>query len=147
MYRTKCAYDIGTNSQRHQRSSPKRSVEVRVWHTGSQGCEEVFVLLRSMTPTFSRIVNFSVKGILERIHKLNFLSSIECSDDITFPRVQRRLMQCKEENELTFQLCDLDEIENFVNMSRDKAINIASSCGMNLVGRLILTWWRGTHTS
>ena len=42
---------------------------LRVWNTGSQGCEETFRLLRSMTPTFSTVVNFSVKGILERIHK------------------------------------------------------------------------------
>ena len=41
-------------------------------------------------------------------------------------------MQCKEETELTFQLCDLDDVENFVNMAKDEAIDIASSCGMNL---------------
>ena len=58
-----------------------RFTGLRVWNTGSQGCEETFRLLRSMTPTFSTVVNFSVKGILERIHKLNFLSSMECTEN------------------------------------------------------------------
>lgn len=34
---------------------------LRVWKCGSQSCEQLFRLLRSMTPTFSTIVNFSLK--------------------------------------------------------------------------------------
>ena len=68
-------------------------VVLRVWLTGSQGCEQLFRLLRSMTPVFSTIINFSLKGVLERIHKLNYISSIECTEEIIFPRVQRRLLQ------------------------------------------------------
>ena len=48
---------------------------LRVWLTGSQGCEQLFCLLRSMTPVFSTIINFSLKGLLERIHELNYISS------------------------------------------------------------------------
>ena len=58
---------------------------LRVWNCGSQGCEQVFRLLRSMTPMFSTVVNFSMKGVLERAHKLNFLASVEASEDISFP--------------------------------------------------------------
>ena len=39
---------------------PKESL--RVWTYGSQACEQTFRLLRSMTSTFSTIVNFSMKG-------------------------------------------------------------------------------------
>ena len=77
---------------------------LRVWKTGSQGCEGLFRLARSMTSTFSTIVNFSMKGIMEWMHKLNFLSSIESSDDIAFPRLQKRLLHCEEEKEQTFEL-------------------------------------------
>ena len=65
---------------------------LRIWLSGSQGCEETFRMLRSMTSTFSTIVNFSIKGIIQRIHKLNHLSTVESSETITFPRVQRRLL-------------------------------------------------------
>ena len=83
-------------------SLPKDAL--RVWLSGSQGCEQMFRLLRSMTGTFSTIINFSMKGIMERINKLNFVSSIECSDDIVFPRVKRRLLQLNERSDETFQL-------------------------------------------
>ena len=105
---------------------------LRVWNTGSQDCEEIFRLLRSMTPTFSTVVNFSVKGILERIHKLNFLSSMECTEKLTFPRVQIRLLQCKDESETTFQHCQIDDIEREIKMAKEQANDIASSCGMCL---------------
>ena len=72
---------------------PKEAL--RVWKTGSQGCESLFRLARSMTSTFSTILNFSMKGIMERMHKLNFLSSIESSEEIAFPRLQKRLLQCE----------------------------------------------------
>ena len=35
---------------------------LRVWLTGSQACESIFRLARSMTSTFSTIVNFTMKG-------------------------------------------------------------------------------------
>ena len=41
---------------------PKEAM--RVWTAGSQGCEQVFRLLRSMTPVFSTIINFTLNGIL-----------------------------------------------------------------------------------
>ena len=57
---------------------------LRVWMPGSQSCEQLFRLLRSMTPTFSTVVNFSMKGILEKIHKLEFISSSESDNSILF---------------------------------------------------------------
>ena len=70
---------------------------LRVWTTGSQACEQTFRLLRSMTGTFSTIVNFTMKGILERINELNYVASIECSENIVFPWVKRRLLQLNED--------------------------------------------------
>ena len=40
------------------------------WMLGSQSCERVFRSLRSMTGTFSTVVNFSLVGMLQRLHKL-----------------------------------------------------------------------------
>jgi hypothetical protein len=51
---------------------------MRIWLTGSQACEQLFRLLRSMTSTFSTMVNFSLKGIMEKIHRLQNVSASEC---------------------------------------------------------------------
>ena len=49
---------------------PKESL--RFWTYGSQACEQAFRLLRSMTSTFSTIVNFSLKGNVLFVFDLNF---------------------------------------------------------------------------
>ena len=41
------------------------------WLLGSQTCERIFRSLRSMTGTFSTVVNFSSLGMLQRLHKLH----------------------------------------------------------------------------
>ena len=105
---------------------------LRIWFTGSQACEEVFRLLRSMTSTFSTIVNFSMKGIFERIHKLNYLSSMECSSDVAFPRVKRRLLQIKDESEKTFEYCTVDDIKVYIDEAKEEAIELTKTCGMVL---------------
>ena len=61
---------------------------LRVWTTGSQACEQTFRLLRSMSSNFSTMVNFTLKGILGRINKLNYVASIECIEEIVFPRTK-----------------------------------------------------------
>lgn len=105
---------------------------LRVWTCGSQGCEEVFRLLRSMTPTFSTVVNFSMKGVLERAHKLNFLVSIEASEDIVVPRTQRRLLQIKNESEGTFKVPSFEEVTESVKEAKKEAIRRANALGMVL---------------
>ncbi len=57
---------------------------------GSQSCERVFRSLRSMTGTFSTVVNFSLLGMLQRIHKLNIQEECQSktgnASGISFPR-------------------------------------------------------------
>ena len=89
---------------------------LRLWMTGSQSCEQLFRILRSMTPTFSTMVNFTMKGILDKVHKLQFLATSESDETIAFPRVQRRLLQLKEESKATFAVPTIDNItaENII---------------------------------
>jgi hypothetical protein len=65
---------------------------MRIWLTGSQACEQLFRLLRSMTSTFSTMVNFSLKGIMETIHRLQHVSASECDDNIIFPKGKKALI-------------------------------------------------------
>uniref|UniRef100_A0A7M5X9S7 Uncharacterized protein n=2 Tax=Clytia hemisphaerica TaxID=252671 RepID=A0A7M5X9S7_9CNID len=109
---------------------PKEAL--RVWTCGSQSCEQTFRLLRSMTSTFSTIVNFSMKGILERMHKLHYLSTVEASEEIIFPRVKRRLLQTREETEVTLQIPTVAEIDDSIFRARYEALTRARECGITL---------------
>ena len=105
---------------------------LRVWMTGSQSCEQLFRILRSMTPTISTMVNFSLQEILEKIHKLQFLSSAESDESIVFPRVKRRLLQLKEEVQATLSVPTIEEITQEVLKAKSDAIEICKSCAINL---------------
>ena len=104
---------------------------LRIWCCGSQGCEQLFRILRAMTPTFSTIVNFTMQGILNRIHKLHFLSSAECDNEITFPRVQKRLLQINEESSYTLSTPTIKDITETIFAEKSSAIELAESCGMH----------------
>ena len=104
---------------------------LRIWLCGSQACEETFRVLRAMTPIFSTIVNFTVKGILQRIHRLNYLSIIESSENITFPRVKRRLLQYEEEEYKTFLVSDIS-VKNIIHRAKTDVIQSTKELGMAL---------------
>ena len=58
------------------------------------------------------------------------MSSIECSDDIVFPRVKRKLLQLNEESDETFQLPN--EIFVCISSAKAEAVDFAKGCGINL---------------
>ena len=63
------------------------------WFLGSQSCERLFRSLRSMSSTFSTMVNFSLYGMLQRLHKLQIQeechSKVGDAAPIRFPRQER----------------------------------------------------------
>lgn len=105
---------------------------LRIWMTGSQSCEQLFRILRSMTPTFSTIVNFTLKGVLEKIHKLQLLSSPESDETIVFPRVKRRLLQLKEKTAETLSVPTIDAITRQVQKAKMDAQEVCTSSGIHL---------------
>ena len=110
---------------------PKESL--RFWKTGSQSCESLFRLLRSMTPTFSTVINFTLKGMLDRLHKLSFIETMEASGEIEFPRAKRRLLQVHDESHVTLEVPSAMEIYTrcFAEAKND-AKTECSACQMTL---------------
>ena len=56
------------------------------WLYGSQSCEKLFRTLRSMSSTFSTVVNFGmlgVNGVLRRLHRLQIQFHLETSSHDT----------------------------------------------------------------
>ena len=62
------------------------------WLLGSQSCERMFRAARSMTPTFSTMINFAMYGLLRRIHRIGIQFKLESeaqTNGILYPRVER----------------------------------------------------------
>lgn len=91
-----------------------------------------FFVLRSTTPTFSTIANFSFKGILGKIHKLQFISSCKAYETIPFPRLQRRIFQVKNESARMFEIPAQESIVRKILQSKDDAVCQAIKRGMSL---------------
>jgi len=51
------------------------------WMLGSQPCERAFRAARSMTPTFSTMINFTVLGLIKRLHKLQIQVDLEAESE------------------------------------------------------------------
>jgi len=47
------------------------------WRFSSQTCEELFRTTRSMTSTYSTVVNFSMNDILKRLTRIELLNSVQ----------------------------------------------------------------------
>ena len=62
------------------------------WLLGSQSCEKIFRLARSMTSTFSTIINFGMLGLLRRLQRLQMQSELQaesCKYGVIYPQLKR----------------------------------------------------------
>lgn len=67
------------------------------WHFSSQACEQLFRTTRSMTSTYSTVVNFSLKDILQRLTRIEVLNCIQNdlrnqnieTETFNFPRLEK----------------------------------------------------------
>lgn len=66
------------------------------------------------------------------MHKLQYLSSVEASDEITFPRVKRRLLQLNEETADTFSVPTIKEFESCILSAKLEAIQYSKQCSIFL---------------
>lgn len=61
------------------------------WMMGSQNCEKIFWAARSITSTFSTVINFSMLGLLRRLYRLHIQMVLESESKdtgIIYPRTQ-----------------------------------------------------------
>ena len=74
-----------------------------------------------------------MKGIPERIHKLQFISALETNERIVFPRLQRRILQTREESDQTFLVPTIEAIAEGTRRANIDAVQLSLACGMKLV--------------
>ena len=69
-----------------------QSASFQPWLLGSQSCEKIFRAARSMTSTFSTIINFGMLGLLRRLHRLQIQSTLQsesAENEIIYPQIQK----------------------------------------------------------
>ena len=98
------------------------------WLLGSQVCEKTFRTARSMSSTFSSVLNFSILGLLRRLHRLQIQSVLQAQSEeskIKFPRIDRH---CSKEGTNNYQNKSLTSInDNDIAEAVKKALNQAKS--------------------
>ena len=61
------------------------------WHLGSQSCEKAFRACRSLSSTFSTILNFGMLGLLRQLHRMQIQIALETEDnEMKFQRRNKR---------------------------------------------------------
>ena len=74
-----------------------------------------------------------MKGIIERIHKLQFISASEANESIVFTRLQRRILQTREESHQTFLVPTIEGIAKEIRRAKLDAVQLSLACRMKLV--------------
>lgn len=110
----------------------------------SQMCEKLFRTTRSMTSTYSIVINFSIKDLINRIDKIRQINSImnDLQGIFKFPREDTKKLKCS--NTLNVFTCkdieDLniteivnDSLKNVIKSTEELGIQITSDTDWKLV--------------
>lgn len=93
----------------------------------SQPCESFFRQLRSFTSTYSTVVNFSTKEVLNRVSRIHLMSEISNDSKFDYPK---SLKSCTFSNVNNEELPNEKEIISTIEKSKNKAIEEARKIGL-----------------
>ena len=119
------------------------------WLFGSQPCERAFRAARSMTPTFSTMINFTVLGLIRRLHRLQIQVDLESMSDTTGIIYPCKVVHDKKSgiNKDSMYTCENitnKNIEEAVQFSLQKARSAMEELGMK---ELLTEQKQWDHTS
>ncbi|XP_031357928.1 uncharacterized protein LOC116181664 isoform X2 [Photinus pyralis] len=109
----------------------KLDTDFATWLFSSQPCEQIFRATRSLTSTYSTIVNFSLMEMLNRINKIETIVSImsDLRDTFVFPREGSSRMGTAHNSIGIVFPCD-EEIESVCMTALQEAINDCKLLGI-----------------
>ena len=105
------------------------------WLLGSQSCEKIFRSARSMTSTFSTIINFGMLGLLRRLHRLQIQSRLQSQSEetgIVYPQVCKH--KSKDGGENVCANFALDAISDSKICEAVSRANIAAKASVESLG-------------
>lgn len=94
-------------------------------YMSSQPCEKLFRTARSMTSTFSTVINFSLKDLLHRIDRIRSVNYIICDigGDFFFPREEKRQLAMIAPSEISQEDIIKLDIETIVDKALKDILN------------------------
>eukprot|EP00731_Ephydatia_muelleri_P001762 Em0001g1762a len=107
------------------------------WKLGSQSCEKTFRAVRSMTTTFSTVINVGMLGLLRRLHRLQIQFRLEAEsaqNGIRYPHCEKHNNKDGSNTRVTFSLQGVTDanIEDAVECGRKLAMKDIEMLGMEL---------------
>ena len=114
---------------------PPSSENFLPWLLGSQCCERLFRSARSMSSTFSTIINFSISGFMRRLHRLQLQVKLESECDVTtikYPRAEAHKSKDSQCKSSIFKphLVTTQDITRTVENARELAKSTIQDLGM-----------------
>lgn len=105
------------------------------WVLGSQSCEKIFRAARSMSSTFSTIINFGMLGLLRRLHRLHIQICNEAEAEktgIKYPRVEAHKKKDGQHDSTTHTLSHITnaDIGKVIEEAREMAQKRIEELGM-----------------
>ena len=113
------------------------------WLLGSQPCEQLFRAARSMSTIYSTIINFSMLGLLRRLHRIHIQNVLEAEGEengIMFPRREQHhkkhgiavdSVQRLFHNDVS--AVTMKDIENWIEIGKAEAKNLLELLGMDIL--------------
>eukprot|EP00731_Ephydatia_muelleri_P032371 Em0023g878a len=107
------------------------------WKLGSQSCEKTFRAVRSMTTTFSTVINVGMLGLLRRLHRLQIQFRLEAEsaqNGIRYPHCEKHNNKDGSNTRVTFSLQGVSDanIEDAVECGRKLTMKDIEMLGMEL---------------
>ena len=100
---------------------------------GSQSCEKIFRAARSMTPTFSTVLNFGMLSLLQRLHRIHIQycleNDTETSEMIKYPRKEVHKDKDGHDKQALCDPCAIKIIET-VNKAKEDVKRTIENLGM-----------------
>ena len=106
------------------------------WKLGSQSCEKTFRAVRSMTTTFSTVINVGMLGLLRWLHRLQIQFRLEvesAQNGIRYPHCEKQSNKDGSNTRVTFSLQGVTDanIEDAVECGRKLAMKDIEMLGMH----------------
>ena len=105
------------------------------WMLGSQSCEKIFRAARSMSSTFSTVINFAMLGLLRRLHRLHIQFCLQTESQETGIKYPRSEAHKSKDGHQKPSTCNVHSITNeqiveAVTKARHKAKERVEALGM-----------------
>jgi len=119
------------------------------WLLGSQPCEQLFRATRNMSSVYSTMINFSMLGLLRRLHRIHIQSILEAEGEengIVFPRREQHQRKHRKAVSTTQKLQNdvsavtMEDIEDWVEIGKAEAKNLLELLGMDVLLRSNKHW-------